>query len=104
MELTPWTLLVVALLIGILAGLFLKDIITVGINIIILYLILIRVEAELRKRKLYDIYLISFLSSIIIMLLLGNFLHKILFWWITTTSLLTILVAEVYKKIIKTKD
>ncbi len=98
MELTPWTLLFVAVLVGIVSQLFLKDIIIVFANAVILYFIAIRINAELTKRKLYDEYLIAGLCSCIVLLLFGNFLPL---WWITTALVLTIPIVEGYKWYLK---
>ncbi|MBI4146147.1 hypothetical protein HY489_02300 [Candidatus Woesearchaeota archaeon] len=77
-----------------LAALFLWPAIEVIVNIGILYLVFLRVSAQIRKYKREQEYAIAFVASLIVLLLAGNLLPL---WKITTLSLFTILFAELYR-------
>ena len=77
----------------ILIVLFLKPVIVVGANIVILYFLFLRIYTEITKYKRAEVYALSTLASAIFLLLVGNFLPL---WWITTLALLAFVITHVY--------
>jgi len=77
----------------ILVVLFLKPLVVVLANTIILYLLFLRIYTEITKYKRANIYAITAIISLLIIYLLGNFLPL---WWITTTGMLMFVLAHIY--------
>ncbi len=73
---------------------FIQDIISIFINGLILYLLFLRVSAEVsKKKKSREVTLIAFLLSLAIVLLAGNPLPV---WSITTACLLAFMLTQSY--------
>jgi hypothetical protein len=77
----------------ILSVLFLKPLIVVGANIIILYFLFLRIHTEITKYKRGDIYAYSAVTAALILVLTKNFIPV---WWITTWTFLTFIIVHAY--------
>ncbi|VVB81051.1 Uncharacterised protein [uncultured archaeon] len=77
----------------ILTVLFLKPLVVVLANTIILYLLFLRVYTEITKYKRAKIYTTTAIIALLIVYLLGNFLPL---WWITTAGMLMFVMTHLY--------
>ncbi len=77
----------------ILSALFLKPLVVVGANIIILYFLFLRIRTEIIKYNRGQIYALSAAGAVFIILITKNFLPV---WWITTVALLAFVITHVY--------
>lgn len=82
--------LVFAFIIG---YLFLMPAIVVASNVLILYLLFLRIYTEITKYKRAETYAYSFAAAALLLLIVKNFLPV---WWITTCALLAFIIAQVY--------
>ncbi|MBW3016105.1 hypothetical protein KY309_00660 [Candidatus Woesearchaeota archaeon] len=86
-------LLAFIIFIIIMAVLFLKPLVVVLANTIILYVLFIRTYTEITKYGRAKTYTISAIIALLIVYLAGNFLPL---WWITTAALLMFVLARIY--------
>ena len=73
--------------------LFLKPLIVVGSNLIVLYFLSLRIHTEITKYDRGDIYVYSAIASLLVILIVGNFLPL---WWVTTAAFLSFVFTHLY--------
>jgi len=93
MQLSLIVLALVIIFVFIMGFVFLKPLIVVGANAIVLYFLFLRIYTEIKKYKRGDLYLICGAASILLLVIFGNFLPL---WMITTAGLLTLAIVHVY--------
>jgi|GEM_PF-2661655 len=86
-------LVAVIIFVIIMSVLFLKPLVTVLANTIILYLLFLRVYTEIKKYKRAKIYITCAALSLLTVYLAGNFTPL---WWITTAGILMFVLAHIY--------
>ncbi|RJP56763.1 MAG: hypothetical protein C4541_11575 [Candidatus Auribacter fodinae] len=77
----------------VLLAVFLIPLVTVAINLTILYFIFLHLRAEFTKRKRQESYLIGLVAALLLVVLIGNLLPV---WKITTVAILTLLLGKLY--------
>ena len=86
-------LIAVIIFVIIMSVLFLKPLVSVLANTILLYLLFLRVYTEITKYKRANIYAVCAVLALLVVFLAGNFLPL---WWITTAGLLMFVLAHAY--------
>ena len=85
---------------GILSALFLIPLVSVTVNLAIIYFLFLRARADFLKYKRTELYIVAGVASILVLLIVGNLLPL---WIFTTWFILTVIFVHVYLLLSKKK-